>query len=348
MKIINNIYIQSGLMANKKLLATIVNLNNIVIITDDLVPKKYVENLYYIFDNAAIELIMLNAGESNKNLLAIESIINKLITFKSNKAATIIALGGGVVGDLAGFAAAIYMRGINWIQIPTTMIAQVDSAYGGKTGCNYKNNKNLLGAFYDPKIVLVDPQYLQSLSMREYTAGLAEVIKYGMACDEDFFEWIDAHKNSIKKRDTLALQIVVEKCCEIKTNIVIKDPKDQHERMLLNFGHSFGHALEVATGFTVYLHGEAVAIGMLLATLLAVKIGMLERGILNRLRNLLEYFELPIDVPPISSLTCYMGGDKKNCGDTLKLVLPYAIGKAKIISSVSLASLEDLLQNYAE
>lgn len=344
----NNIYIEAGLMKNKSFLATILQLDNIIIITDNLVPNVYVENLQAIFHNKNIEVVKLQTGEDNKNFLAIETIIARLLHCKIDRFSTILALGGGVVGDLAGFAAAIYMRGINWIQIPTTLIAQVDSAYGGKTGCNYQGKKNLLGAFHFPAAVLVDPEYLQTLSAREYISGLAEVIKYGMACDKDFFEWLEANKISIKKRDLLVLQKLVVTCCEIKTNIVARDPRDQNERMILNFGHSFGHALESATSFSLYLHGEAVAIGMLLATRLAVRIGMLEQSVLGRLHNLLEYFELPTECLSINMLFDYIGGDKKNQGDILNLILPYALGKVKIVSGISIKSLEGLLQSYVE
>lgn len=348
MKVINsNIYIETGLMKNRGFLSTL-QFNNIVIITDTLVPNVYVENLCAAFPDKNVEVVKLQSGEDHKNLLAIETIISRLVLCKLDRFSTIIALGGGVVGDLAGFAAAIYMRGINWIQIPTTLIAQVDSAYGGKTACNYQGKKNLLGAFHFPTKVLVDPEYLQTLPVREYIAGLAEVVKYGMACDKNFFEWIEINKINIKNRDLSVLQKLVETCCEIKTNVVARDPRDQNERMVLNFGHSFGHALESATSFSVYLHGEAVAVGMLLATSLAVRIGMLGQDVLERLQNLLEYFELPTECLPINVLCDYIGSDKKNQGDKLNLILPYELGKVKIVSGISIKNLEDLLQSYVE
>lgn len=349
MKVINgNIFIDSGLMNNRALLSEILRSEKILVVTDNLVPSLYVENLYAVCQSKNIEIIKLQAGEHNKNFLAIEKILACLMSARANRLSTIIALGGGVVGDLAGFAAAIYMRGINWIQIPTTLIAQVDSAYGGKTACNYQDKKNVLGAFHFPKAVLVDPEYVQTLSSREYNSGLAEVVKYGVACDKGFFEWLELNKYDIKNRNSYVLQALVETCCEIKTNIVIRDPKDQNERMILNFGHSFGHALEAATSFSVYLHGEAVSIGMLLATLLAVRIGILERNVLDRLRELLEYFELPITGLPINVLYDYMVNDKKNHDYTLKLILPYALGKVKLVADISREYLEDLLQSYAE
>jgi len=348
MKIINNVYIETGLMKNTPILANMLQLDSVIIITDNLVPSLYVENLRAMFDTKFVEVIELQSGEENKNFLAIETILAGFIRCKVSRFSTIIALGGGVVGDLAGFAAAIYMRGINWIQIPTTLIAQVDSAYGGKTGCNYHGKKNLLGAFHFPQLVLVDPEYIQSLATKEYISGLAEVVKYGVACDKDFFEWLEVNKLSIKNRDPSVLQTLVTTCCEIKTNIVAMDPRDQNERMALNFGHSFGHALEAATSFSDYLHGEAVAIGMLLATRLAVRMGMLERGILDRLRNLLEYFELPTMGLPFSVLIDYMGDDKKNHADRLNLILPYALGKVKVVSLINIESLEGLMQSYVE
>lgn len=344
----NNIYIESGLMKNYDFLNTIMQLDNTVIITDSLVPNVYVENLRGIFCNKNVEVIKISSGEDNKNLLAVEIIIRNLLGYKLDRFSTIIALGGGIVGDLAGFAAGIYMRGINWIQIPTTLIAQVDSAYGGKTACNYQSKKNVLGVFHFPKLILVDPEYLRTLSDREYISGLAEVIKYGMACDKDFFEWIEANKIYIKDRDSAVLQTLVASCCEIKTGIVALDPLDLNERRALNFGHSFGHALEAATSFSCYLHGEAVAIGMLLAARLAVRIGMLEQDVLDRLYNLLEYFELPTECEFVSVLHGYIGGDKKNYGDTINLILPYALGKVKVVSEISIKSLEGLLQSYGE
>ncbi len=344
----NNIYIKSGLMQNKAFLNSMLDLDNIVIITDNLVPDVYIENLRATFFNKNVEVVKLSAGEENKNFAAVETILQAFVHCKMDRFSTIIALGGGVVGDLAGFAAAIYMRGINWIQIPTTLIAQVDSAYGGKTGCNYQGKKNLLGAFHFPSAVIVDPEYLKTLSMREFISGLAEVVKYGMACDKDFFEWIESNKVNIKNRNLSVLQKVAETCCEIKTNLVARDPNDHNERMILNFGHSFGHAIESATCFSLYLHGEAVSIGMLLAARLAVRIGMMEQSVLDRLYNLIEYFELPTECSSINRLCDYICGDKKNRGDTLNLILPCALGKVKVVSEISIKNLEDLLQSYVE
>jgi 3-dehydroquinate synthase len=349
MKVINkNIYIKSGLMLNKQLLNTLMQTENLLIITDDLVPNSHIETLLSALSNKIVNVIKLPAGEGNKNFSAIEMITEAFLSCKIDRFSTIIALGGGVVGDLAGFAAAIYMRGINWIQIPTTLIAQVDSAYGGKTACNYQDKKNLLGAFHFPTATIVDPDFLKTLPKREYNSGLAEVIKYGMACDKDFFEWIEVNKASIKNRDAAILEKLIQVCCEIKTSIVALDPTDQNERMVLNFGHTFGHALEAATAFSRYLHGEAVSIGMLLAARLAVRIDMLERSVLGRLHNLLGYFELPTECMPINMLSDYMGGDKKNRGSMLNLILPCALGKVKVVSEINIKCLEGLMQSYVE
>lgn len=349
MHIIDNIYIGSRLLQPEIFSKLILN-EKVAIVTDAIVAKLFLPQLQEALSQYVVDVIMLPAGESNKNWLAMETILQQLLIGDHDRYSTIISLGGGVIGDLTGLAAALYMRGINWIQIPTTLMAQVDAAIGGKTGCNFLGVKNLIGTFNVPKAIITDIETLQSLPSREYNSGLAEVVKYGMACDAEFFIWLESNKLAIKNREKTALSHMIVRCCEIKLAIIKDDMYDRSQRQILNFGHTFAHAIEAATTFNRYLHGEAVAIGMLLATNLAVKIGMLQPEILDRLYNLLVYLELPTSMSQqgvtLDMLYSYMAKDKKKQADTLNLILPCALGEVRIIKQLNAGFLEGLLQSY--
>lgn len=350
MHIIDNIQIGSNLLQRPELFAKLITTKNVVIITDTVVEQLFLPQLQAALSLYIVDVIILPSGENNKNWLAIETILQRLFHGEHDRFSTIISLGGGIIGDLTGLAAALYMRGIPWIQIPTTLMAQVDAAIGGKTGCNFLGVKNLIGVFYTPQAIIIDLATLQSLPLREYRSGLAEVVKYGMACDAGFFVWLETHKLAIKNRDKVALNHLVVHCCQIKLAIIKDDMYDHGQRQILNFGHTFAHAIEAATGFNRYLHGEAVAIGMLLATKLAVKIGMLELEILDRLSNLLVYLGLPISIDQqevtLNMLCSYMAKDKKKQANALNLILPCALGEVKIIKQLNTGFLEELLQSY--
>lgn len=349
MREIDNIKIGHNLLQNLQILKPYIASKSVVIVTDATIAQLYLQQLKSTMEFYNIEVVILPVGESNKNWHSVEIILQHLLSHGHDRHSTIISLGGGIIGDLTGFAASIYMRGINWIQIPTTLMAQVDSAIGGKTGCNFLEVKNLIGTFYLPKTTIIDLVTLHTLPEREYRAGLAEVIKYGMALDEEFFNWIESNRALIKDRDINVLEHMVSRCCEIKLAIVKDDMYDRGQRQILNFGHTFGHALESATGFTGYLHGEAVALGMLLACRLAVKKQLLAPQILDRLSKLLVYLGLPTSIQAditADVLYSYMAKDKKNQAGTLNLILPCALGQVKIVKHFNAEFLEGILQNY--
>jgi 3-dehydroquinate synthase len=253
----------------------------------------------------------------------------------------VVALGGGVVGDMAGFAAACYQRGVDFIQVPTTLLAQVDSSVGGKTGVNHPRGKNLIGAFHQPTFVLIDLATLETLPDRELSAGLAEVIKYGLLGDAEFFAWLEANMADLRRRETAALQHAVRRCCEMKAEIVAADEREAGRRALLNLGHTFGHAIEAVTGYGEWLHGEAVAAGMLMAA----RASSLDEAQLARIRKLLEAAGLPVSPPPVGAarLREAMQLDKKVQHGRLRLVLLHAIGDAYVTADFPQDALADAL-----
>lgn len=348
---VDNIILGDNLLQQAAVFAPFIPNNKILIVTDTNVAPLFLPTLQATLASYRVDTMILSMQESNKNWEAVSRILQQLVDGSYDRFSTLISLGGGVIGDLVGFAASIYMRGMNFIQIPTTLLAQVDAAVGGKTACNFNGIKNLIGTFYMPTAVISDLYTLRSLPNREYQAGLAEVVKYGMACDADFFQWLDLHKAAIKMRDNKALNYLIARCCEIKLATVREDMHDNQRRQVLNFGHTFAHAIEAATDFSWYLHGEAVALGMLLATKLAVKMGLLLPQILDRLYNLLVYLGLPtyIQAGTVTTevLYSYMAKDKKNCAGTLNLILPCALGQVKIVKQLNAEFLEGLLQSYA-
>ena len=259
---------------------------------------------------------------------------------------TLIALGGGVVGDITGFAAACYQRGINFIQIPTTLLAQVDSSVGGKTAVNHPLGKNMIGAFYQPKAVLIDIDTLSTLPQREFNAGMAEVIKYGILGDADFFNWLESNITLIKSADSKVLAQMVELCCACKADIVAADEKEGGIRALLNLGHTFGHAIEADQGYGKWLHGEAVATGMVLAAKLAVAMNLLEVSDLRRIELLISAFDLPLNAPDnmkYDEFICHMRRDKKNLAGKLRFIVPTAIGQSEIRDDVTGDMLQQIL-----
>ena len=279
-----------------------------------------------------VGLVTLEDGESHKTWAAVEHIFNALLEAGADRHALLFALGGGVVGDLTGFAAACYMRGISYVQIPTTLLAQVDSSVGGKTAINHPLGKNLIGAFHQPRLVVADLETLATLPQRELIAGLAEVIKVGAAADAEFFEWIDAHLDDLLSRDAKALAYAVKASCVLKAGIVARDEKEAGLRAILNFGHTFGHAIEAATGFGAWLHGEAVGCGMVLAADLSTRLGWIDRRCADRIATLVGRAGLPVSLPPLSAsrLAALMLHDKKAEGGAPRFVLLEALGRAKI------------------
>jgi 3-dehydroquinate synthase len=290
-------------------------------------------------------VISLPDGESHKTLQNVSLILDELVAKKAGRDVTIVALGGGVVGDIAGFAAACYMRGIAFIQIPTTLLAQVDSSVGGKTGVNHEHGKNLIGAFHQPRLVLIDIDTLTSLPDRELKAGLAEVIKYGAMVDAEFFAWLEGNMAALLARDRAALVYAIRRSCELKAEVVAADEREAGRRALLNFGHTFGHAIENSMGYGEWLHGEAVAVGMLMAATLSG----LDTEATTRLENLLKAAGLPTQPPQVDAgkLRAAMDMDKKAAAKQLRFVLLRSLGDAYLTSDYDADLLGQILDGHS-
>ena len=312
-----------------------------LVVTNETVAPLYLERLKPSLGDRTVEALALPDGEGHKTLASAERVLDTLARMRAGRDATVVALGGGVVGDIAGFAAACYMRGIGFVQVPTTLLAQVDASVGGKTGVNHHEAKNLIGAFHQPRAVLIDTQVLDTLPEREFRAGLAEVVKHAVIADAEFFAWLEANVPRLLARDAGALAEAIGRSCEIKAHVVAADEKEQGKRALLNFGHTFGHAIEHALGYGEWLHGEAVAAGMVMAAALS--------GIGNeaeeRLRRLLKYAGLPLSPPDHcrDELRAAMDLDKKNRKGGLRFVLLRAIGEAYVTDVYSGSRLDQII-----
>lgn len=329
------IYIGRGLLVSDDLLQKIVAGRSVIIVSSEVVAPLYMGALVTGLEDRVKATVLLPDGEEHKNLTILSSIFDQLVAAECDRSTLLIALGGGVVGDTAGFAAACYQRGIAFLQVPTTLLAQVDSSVGGKTAVNHPSGKNMIGAFYQPEAVIVDVDTLSSLEDRELAAGIAEVIKYGLIRDEPFFVWLEENIGLLLSRDADALMYAIERSCVNKAEVVAADEREQGERALLNFGHTFGHAIETATDYTRWLHGEAVAIGMLMAMSFSERVGSLEKGKSQRAKSLIERAGLPL-APPIDMnaeiFVKHMRHDKKVLGGVIRLILLRDIGDAFVSS----------------
>ena len=335
------IVIGAGVLGEAGALASRLRGPDAVVVTNDVVGPLYLDAARQALGERLAAVHVLPDGEAHKQLDHVAAIIDTLVEAGANRDTAVVALGGGVVGDMAGFAAACYQRGVDFIQVPTTLLAQVDSSVGGKTGVNHARGKNLIGAFHQPTFVLIDLETLETLPDRELSAGLAEVVKYGLLGDAEFFAWLEDNIDSLRRRDTAALQHAVRRCCEMKAEIVAADEREAGRRALLNLGHTFGHAIEAVTGYGEWLHGEAVAAGMLMA---ARASGLAEADI-GRIRALLEAAGLPASPPPVGAarLREAMQLDKKVQHGRLRLVLLRAIGEAYVTADFSQRALADAL-----
>jgi 3-dehydroquinate synthase len=318
-----------------------------VVVTNPVVAAFHLDPLQKGLERAGMrhDVIVVPDGEAHKDWAALYEIHTRLLELKAERSTMLIALGGGVIGDLAGFAAATYQRGMPLVQIPTTLLAQVDSSVGGKTAVNHPLGKNMIGAFYQPSAVIIDSATLSTLPDREYTSGLAEVVKYGAIRSPGLFAWLESNVELLRGRDGAALTQAIHESCRIKAEIVAADEREMGERALLNFGHTFGHAIEVGTGYGTWLHGEAVAAGMVLAGELSVRVTGMRPTENERLRRLLSRFGLPVD-PPALGCDRYlelMARDKKVEAGKLRLVLLEALGRATIHTDVPLTELRALL-----
>jgi 3-dehydroquinate synthase len=287
--------------------------------------------------------VLIPDGEEYKSLPYAEKIYEALLKARLDRKSALIALGGGVIGDISGFAAATYMRGIDFIQVPTTLLAQVDSSVGGKTGVNHPLGKNMIGAFWQPRLVWIDIESLRTLPRREYLSGLGEVIKYGVIWDEEFFAYLEANRERILKLDAATLTHVIGRSCEIKAEVVSKDERESGLRAILNYGHTIGHAIETVSGYTKYLHGEAVAIGMHLEAKLALRLGLIDQKAVSRIKSLIDSFGLPPDMPGgigINALIETMQIDKKTVAGKLHFVLPEKVGSVRMHSGISVEDIK--------
>lgn len=340
------IYIDAHLLSQNELLTRHIRGTRVCIVTNDVVAKWYLEPLQQQLTQYNVDVLILPDGEAEKNLANFERIMSHLLAGTHGRDSTLIALGGGVIGDITGFAAACYQRGIDFIQIPTTLLSQVDSSVGGKTAVNHPLGKNMIGAFYQPKAVLIDIESLTTLPAREFSAGMAEVIKYGILGDSDFFSWLEENVEHIKSSDKLTMISMIERCCECKADIVSADETEAGVRALLNLGHTFGHAIEAEQGYGNWLHGEAVATGMVLAAKLAVKLNLLKVSELRRIEALLAAFDLPLVAPEsmdFSDFIKHMRRDKKNVGGNLRLIIPHSIGRAVMHDDINEETLQQIL-----
>ena len=320
------IVIGSGLLGGGFELSEYVRGGDCLIVSNETVAPLYLDALTANLAAKSVESISLPDGEKHKTVAHFESVIDKLVECRASRDSTVIALGGGVVGDTAGFAAASYMRGVDFIQVPTSLLAQVDSSVGGKTGVNHAKGKNLIGAFHQPKLVLIDTDTLETLPDRELKAGLAEVIKHGAAVDADFFIWLEDNINALLAKDPTALSHAIQRSCEIKSQVVAEDERESGRRAILNFGHTFGHAIEHCQGYGEWLHGEAVASGMVMAAMLSD----IAQDELGRLVDLTRRAGLPVKPPKIGAdaMMRAMGMDKKVLQKELRFVLLKKLGSA--------------------
>lgn len=344
------IFIGGNLLDNGNLITDYIKGSSAVIVSNTTVSPLYLEKIVATLRSANIryDSVILPDGEQHKTLQSMETIIDTLIDKRHDRKTTLIALGGGVIGDIGGFAAAVYQRGINFIQIPTTLLSQVDSSVGGKTGVNHPSGKNMIGAFYQPQCVIADTATLNTLNDRELSAGIAEVVKYGLIHDADFFNWLEQNMSSLLARDEQVLSQAILRSCEIKAEVVAIDEKESGIRAILNLGHTFGHAIESAMGYGNWLHGEAVATGMIMAADLSLRHGWIDKNVKQRAIKLLEQAHLPIQSPQEMTPEQYMdimAIDKKVDQGKIKLILLKAMGEAVISSDYDPGLLKETLNN---
>lgn len=331
------IHIQPDLLSHLgKHYSDVVPAEHVVVVTDTNVAPIYLETIVEQFsgNDTRVDSITVPAGESSKSVQQCDQLWQRMIELRSDRKTVVVALGGGVIGDLAGFIAASFTRGLDFVQIPTTLLAQVDSSVGGKVGINLPQAKNMVGAFWQPKAVWIDPLVLNTLDDRNYRAGLAEVIKYGVIMDRPLFEYLEQSLEAINRRDPYTLTKIIAWCCECKAEVVQEDETEvSGRRAILNYGHTYGHALEAVFGYGQFLHGEAISIGMNCAARLAMKLDMVDDHLLDRQTRLFQAVGLPVDCPTErhDEILAAMKHDKKVAAGQLKLILPTHIGDVTLI-----------------
>ncbi|MDY7116987.1 3-dehydroquinate synthase [Halomonas sp. SSL-5] len=344
------IHIGPGLLREPGALAPWLAGRQVMIVTNETVAPLYLAQCRSALPaDAEVRELVLPDGEATKNLAHVSRIWDALLEAGFNRRCTLVALGGGVIGDMVGFAAACYQRGVAFIQVPTTLLAQVDSSVGGKTGVNHPLGKNMIGAFWQPRAVLIDTDTLDTLPPRELSAGLAEVIKYGLIRDADFLAWLERSLPALRDLEPAALARAIQRSCALKAEIVAEDETEQGVRALLNLGHTFGHAIEAHQGYGNWLHGEAVGTGMLMAAELSARLGWLGEGDVLRVRTILRVAGLPLEAPAAMSPEDFLARmrlDKKNVDSRLRLVLLRALGDACVDDATPLETLQALLEQF--
>ena len=298
-----------------------------MVVTNETVAPLYLDRVVAALSEGGeirVEVVILPDGEEHKNMDVLMKVFDKALDARLDRQTTFVALGGGVIGDMTGFAAASYQRGVHFVQIPTTVMAMVDSSVGGKTGVNHPSGKNMIGAFYQPRCVLIDTETLSTLPDREYASGMAEVVKYGLIRDADFFEWLEKHVDALMRRDDALVVRAIERSCVNKAQVVALDEREGGVRATLNLGHTFGHAIETGIGYGEWLHGEAVSVGMVMAADMSERLGWIDESVARRTLDLLKKFDLPTDVPERMTVETFeklMAVDKKAANGKLRLIL---------------------------
>jgi len=316
----------------------------VMIVTNPRVSGLHLQYLLNSLSANTIQIITIQDGEVYKNIQSVESILEAMFIAKYDRDSMIIAFGGGVIGDMSGFAASIYQRGIDFIQIPTTLLSQVDASVGGKTGINNKFGKNLVGAFYQPQAVYIDPYFLNTLPNREFGAGVAEIVKMGVMFDIDFFEWLESNALITETYITHA----IKRCVELKADVVSLDEKERGERAKLNYGHTFAHVIENETSYSKYLHGEAVSIGIVMANFLALRLNMLNQVEFDRVIKVLKLYQLPVtyEIKSVDEFYNKFFLDKKTSDNKIKFILPDGIGKNKIVSGLNINLVKEAINDF--
>ncbi len=341
------IYIGAGLLDQPQLWLEHIRSSQVMIVTNETIAPLYLDRVRLSLAGKQVSSVILPDGEKFKTLQTLNKIFDSLLQARHNRTTTLIALGGGVIGDMTGFAAACYQRGVDFIQLPTTLLSQVDSSVGGKTGINHPQGKNMIGAFHQPRCVVIDTDTLTTLADTELAAGMAEVIKYGLIMDADFLGWLEIHLEQIQRRDPEILAQTIQRCCKMKAEVVAEDEKEAGKRALLNLGHTFGHAIEAFSGYGNWLHGEAVAAGIILATDLSQRLNWLTTTEVERVKTLLKRAQLPLSPPAgmtPENFTELMAIDKKVIDGQLRLILLRQLGDAVVTSEFSPELLTATLQ----
>jgi 3-dehydroquinate synthase len=345
-----DIRIASGILGNPSELLPWISGNQVMVITNEVVAPLYLDTLKKSLEGKDVVEVILGDGESTKSLSTAETIFDRMLQVPLDRTATVVALGGGVIGDMAGFTAACYQRGIPFVQIPTTLLSQVDSSVGGKTGVNHPMGKNMIGAFYQPQRVLIDISVLSTLEPAQFSSGMAEVIKYGLINAPDFFEWLENNLESVLSQNPEDLEYVIEQSCLNKARVVELDEREGGVRALLNLGHTFGHAIETATGYGAWLHGEGVALGMVMAMYMSMEQDWVEQKDYDRACKLIERCNLPVKPSAdfcAQEIKKLMGLDKKVQAGKLRLILSRGIGKAFVCDNYDETALDKTLAHFA-